>query len=399
VLVRQDCAISEPGKAAVIRVEDTRIALGHLAARYRSDFDLPVVVVAGSNGKTTTKEILGTVLKQKVPTTWSEASFNNDIGVPLSLMRIESAHRAAVLEAGTNHPGELAPLVRMIAPRYAVITSLGREHLEHFRTIEGVAEEEGWAAELLPKEGKLFINGDTPLLKSVLNRTPAASVTVGMQEHCAWRVADIKAEIRATVFNLQTENKAYAGSYRVPLLGLHQALNAALAIAFAAEMGLTKAEIQAGLAECKPARMRLQLWEGQGIRLLDDSYNANADSMIAALQTLRAFPCSGRRVAVLGDMAELGEESESAHMEVGRCAAELGVGQLFAVGSMARQMARGARAAGLHRVIEFPGVEAAKSAVRSFVKPGDVVLVKASRVMRLEQISEFLKGLENSRGN
>ncbi len=397
VLVSRGSDISGISETAVIEVNDTRAALGRLGAHYRADFSLPVIVVAGSNGKTTTKEIIASVLGQKGPVARSEASFNNDIGVPLSLLGLESSQKAGVFEAGTNHPGELAPLVRMIAPKYAVITSIGREHLEHFRTLEGVAREEGWAAELLPADGKLFINGDTGHLDSIGARTKACVVTVGAGEGCVWRVEEARSEVRTTTFNLQAPDRAYSGSYRVPLVGAHQAVNAAFAVALGAELGLGRTQIQAGLSECKPAKMRLQFWEGQGLRVLDDSYNANEDSMIAALRTLALFPCAGRRVAVLGDMAELGAGSESAHFEVGRCAAELGVGQLFAIGSMAGQMGRGARAAGLHRVLEFPGVEVATSAVRSFLKPGDVVLVKASRVMRLERITDALRGAETSR--
>ena len=147
---------------AVIAVEDTRQALGRLAARYRRDFSLPVLAIAGSNGKTTTKELVASVLEQKCPTLRSEASFNNDIGVPLTLLGLETAHRAAVVEAGTNHPGELAPLLKMISPLLGVLTSIGREHLEFFGDLAGVAQEEGWLAELLPAGGMLLADGDCP---------------------------------------------------------------------------------------------------------------------------------------------------------------------------------------------------------------------------------------------
>jgi UDP-N-acetylmuramoyl-tripeptide--D-alanyl-D-alanine ligase len=162
-------------------------------------------------------------------------------------------------------------------------------------------------------------------------------------------------------------------------------------VAIGAELGLSRSEEEQGLAECKPARMRLQMWEVNGVRVLDDAYNANADSMLVALRALQDMPCNGRRLAVLGDMAELGEYSEAAHEEVGRRAAELGVGQLFAVGKMAPVMARGARGAGLARVLEFADVEAAAVAVKQFVRDGDVLLLKASRATRLERIAERLR--------
>jgi UDP-N-acetylmuramoyl-tripeptide--D-alanyl-D-alanine ligase len=168
-------------------------------------------------------------------------------------------------------------------------------------------------------------------------------------------------------------------------------MNALLAMAAGAEMGLGRAEIERGLAECQPPKMRMQLWESNGVRVLDDAYNANADSMLAALQTLQDMPCKGRRVAVLGDMAELGAHSEEAHLEVGRRVAESGVGQLFAIGEMAALIAKAAREAGLSRVFEFRDVDSAASAIRTFVKAGDVVLLKASRVARLERVAEALR--------
>jgi UDP-N-acetylmuramoyl-tripeptide--D-alanyl-D-alanine ligase len=171
------------------------------------------------------------------------------------------------------------------------------------------------------------------------------------------------------------------------------------AIALGAELGLSRKEIERGLAECVPAKMRLQLYEASGVRVLDDAYNANADSMLAALQVLQELPCKGRRVAVLGDMAELGAHSESAHAEVGRLAAELGVEQLIAVGKMAGTMAQAARGAGLSRVIELADAEAAATAIKSFLKAGDTVLLKASRSSRLERIAQALKAGEAGKRN
>ncbi len=382
---------------AVIRVDDTRHALGRLAVAYRNDFALPVVAVGGSNGKTTTKNLIATVLRQKLTTLWSEASFNNDIGVPLTLLHLEKAHQAAVLEVGTNHPGELAPLVKMIQPRYGVITNVGREHLEFFGDLAGVAKEEGWLAELLPTDGKLFLNGDNEWTDGVARRTRATIVRVGLADGNDWRVRSLRVDKQGATFRVEAPVAELGGEYRVNLLGRHQVVNALFALALGAELGLDRAEMQRGLAACEPAKMRLQLWEFSGVRVLDDAYNANADSMLAALQVLQELPCKGRRVAVLGDMAELGAHSEAAHAEVGRRAAELGVGQLFAVGSMARVTAQAARAAGLNRVIELADVESAVAALKSFLKTGDVVLLKASRATRLERIGAALRGNVNGK--
>jgi UDP-N-acetylmuramoyl-tripeptide--D-alanyl-D-alanine ligase len=280
----------------------------------------------------------------------------------------------------------------MIQPKYAVITSIGREHLEFFGDVDGVADEEGWLAELLPADGKLFISGDSQWTRRIIERTRAAVVRAGFSDANDWRVQSPRVDEEGVTFWMQAPKVDFSGEYRINLLGRHQVLNAAYAIAVGAEMGLSRTEIERGLIECQPAKMRMQLWELNGVRLLDDCYNANADSMIAALQTLQELPCKGRRVAVLGDMAEQGMQCEAAHEDVGRQAAELGIGQLFTVGKMASVLARAARDAGLTRVIEFADVETATAALKSFMKSGDLILLKASRSARLERISEALKG-------
>lgn len=376
---------------AVIAVDDVRVALGQLATAYRKDFSLPVIAVGGSNGKTTTKELLASVLSQKLATLWSDASFNNDIGVPMSLLRLEKSHQAAVFEAGTNHPGELAPLVKMIQPKFGIITNIGREHLEFFGDVAGVAQEEGWLAELLPADGKLFVNGDSEWATFLAQRTRATVVRVGLNDKNDWRARKIRLDKSGVTFQVDAPDADLSGEYRINLLGRHQVTNALLSIAVGGELGLGHVEIRRGLTDCQPPKMRLQFWEANGVRVLDDAYNANADSTIAALETLCDLPLQGRRVAVLGDMGELGAHSEAAHAEVGRRAAELGIGQLFAVGKMSVATARAARDAGLMRVIEFADVEAAVNAVKNFLKPGDVVLLKASRAARLERMAEILK--------
>ena len=375
----------------LLAVKNVRAALGKLAAAYRRQFDLPVIAVAGSNGKTTVKELLASVLRQKFLTLWSEASFNNDIGVPMTLLRLGKTHQVAVLEVGTNHPGELAPLVEMVQPKYGIITNIGREHLEFFGDIAGVAQEEGALAELLPPDGKIFLDGDSEWVDKIVARTKAQVVRVGTGKNNDWRAKKIRLDKNGVTFQVESAKKDFDGEYRVNLLGRHQVFNTLFVIAVGGGLGLSRAEIQRGLVECQPAKMRLNFWEVNGVRVLDDCYNANADSAIAALETLCGLPLQGRRVAVLGDMAELGAHSESAHAEIGRRAAELEVGQLFAVGKMAAVVGQAARDAGLMRVFEFPGVEGALGAIKNFLKPGDVVLLKASRSSRLERIAEMLK--------
>jgi UDP-N-acetylmuramoyl-tripeptide--D-alanyl-D-alanine ligase len=375
----------------VILVDDCRRALGRLGAAYRREFELPLVVVGGSNGKTTTKELIASILRQRNATLWSEASFNNDVGVPLTLLRLERTHQAAVLEAGTNHPGELKPLLDMMLPRFGVVTNIGREHLEFFHDLVGVVREEGFIAECLPKDGVLFLNGDNPWSEILARRTRARVVFAGHDRGHDCAASDVRVDENGSVFTIDCRYPGLSGEYRIKLLGRHQVVNALLAFAVGAEMGLNREQIQRGLLVCEPAKMRLQMSNPGGIRVLDDCYNANADSMLAALQTLRELPCAGRRVAVLGDMAELGDCSHAAHFEVGWRAASSRLDHLFAIGRRGCEIAAAARARGLKSVVEIDEVERAALAVKEFARPGDVVLVKASRSMRLERITEALR--------
>jgi UDP-N-acetylmuramoyl-tripeptide--D-alanyl-D-alanine ligase len=391
VVVDKSWAGAAQHNAPTLVVNNVRAALGKLAAAHRNGFSLPVVCVAGSNGKTTVKELLASVLHQKLSTLWSEASFNNDIGVPLTLLRLEKSHQAAVVEAGTNHPGELVPLVKLVQPNIGVLTNIGREHLEFFGDLAGVAKEEGALAELLPADGILFLNGDDEWSEKIASRTKAKVVRVGVGGENDWRARKIRLDKNGATFHVECAKKDFAGEYRVNLLGKHQATNALFAIAVSEELGVGRPAIRDGLAQCSPPKMRLNFWEAGGVRVLEDCYNANADSSLAALETLCGLPLQGRRVEVLGDMAELGATSESAHREIGKRAAELEIGQLFAVGKMAPVIGQAARDAGLARVFEFADVEGAMKAVKTFLKLGDVVLFKASRATRLERIAETLK--------
>jgi len=373
-----------------ILVKDTRSALGQLAGAYRRSFEPCVIAVGGSNGKTSTKDLICAVLSQRFATLGSEASFNNDIGVPLTLLRLEREHQAAVFEVGTNHPGELEPLVRIVEPQIGVITSIGREHLEFFGDMAGVCEEEGMLAELLPADGTLYFGADNEWGKEILCRTQATVVRVGFSDGCDWRASDLRLSLKGVSFRVEAPVDGYSARYQVRLLGRHHAVNAMFAIAIGAQLGLTRDEIQQGLERATAPPRRMELRSFGAVRVLDDCYNANADSVGAALRALAELPCKGNRVAVLGDMAELGEHAESAHAEAGRLAAELNLGQLLVIGEMGPVTAAAARQAGLHRVLEFGKMEALSDALQKLVRPGDLVLLKASRRMRLERVAEAL---------
>ncbi len=392
VLVQEDRVPTECDGVGVIAVDDPRRALGRLAARYREDFILPLIAVGGSNGKTTVKELLTSVLRQQFRTLSSKASFNNDVGVPITLLELDSTHEVGVLEVGTNHPGELAPLVRMVKPRHGIITSIGREHLEFFGDLDGVVAEEGSLAEALPAGGSLYVNGDCPEMDGIERRTRARVIRVGSSDSSQWRVQKFQMHKTGVSFHVDAPDAAFGGDYSLNLLGRHQAVNALFAAAVGMELGLSRAALQRGLTDCSSPAMRLQLRAGHDCLVLDDSYNANEDSMRAAIRTLMDLPGEGDRVAVLGDMAELGQHTAAAHQAVGRCAAESGVASLYAVGRMAAVTAEGARQAGMDEVFEFDGVEQAGEALLDRVGSGAIVLVKGSRSCRLERLIEMLVG-------
>ncbi|MGB0582758.1 MAG: UDP-N-acetylmuramoyl-tripeptide--D-alanyl-D-alanine ligase [Limisphaerales bacterium] len=378
-------------ETGVVEVGDTRKALGRIAAAHRAEFNIPVVAVGGSNGKTTTKELIAAVLREMGDIVWSEASFNNDIGVPLTLARLDDEHQAIVQEVGTNHPGEMSALLELVKPHFGVITSIGREHLEHFGDLEGVIKEEGTLAEVLPKDGVLFVDGDGPFASRLAALTNARVVRVGSEAGNDYRFTDVRMTFAGMKFSVSGPN-GLEEEFQTPLLGRHQACNATLALAVGTELGLTSEQSRRALANCTPPRGRLHLWEENGVHIVDDSYNANADSMCAAIDTLSELPVTGRRIAVLGNMAELGEHAEAAHREIGAHAASKGIDMLFTVGGLGYCYAGAARDAGMKVVSEFDETAEAVASLRRVLRPGDAVLIKASRSAALERIAEALRG-------
>ena len=374
-----------------IEVKETRQALRLLASHYRNDFDIPIIAVGGSNGKTTTKDILARILEQRFPTLSSEASFNNEIGVPLTLLRLRHEHKVAVVEVGTNYPGEMQSLLSLVQPRFGIITNIGSEHLEFFGDLEGVLLEEGFLAELLPEDGCLFVDGDIEDLVKLRKRCRTTVVTVGESDQSDWFLPRIEPSDDGVVFELISPKGDWDGVYSVNLLGRHNARNAALAIAVAAEMGLSQEELIQGLKGCRAASMRMQLQTLGGVTVINDAYNSNPDSLQAALEALQAFPVKGKVIAVLGDMAELGEASKNAHIEAGLLVAKLGLNGLIAVGQWADEMGRAARANGMKNVAVFEDPTLAGKALASKLNPGDLLLIKGSRSVKLERIIEEVR--------
>jgi UDP-N-acetylmuramoyl-tripeptide--D-alanyl-D-alanine ligase len=379
------------GESPRLVVADPRQALGRMAARYREDFTQPVVAVAGSNGKTTTKDLIATILNGCFETLSSPASYNNDVGVPLTLLSLEDRHLAAVLEMGTNHPGELAPLVRMAQPQVGVLTHLGEEHLEFFGSLAGVIEEEGWLAELLAPDGVLVLPGDPDWSRVVQARTRARVVRVGEGPDNDWQLIQRGLDRQGSTFYVRAPREEWCGEYRLNLLGGHQVANGMLAAAAAAEFGLNREEIGRGMAQCQPARWRMCRWQWEGVEVIEDCYNANLDSTLAAVEALRDFPCVGRRVVVLGGMAELGSHTGTAHRAVGKRIAAMGVDRLLTVGDAAAISAEAASDAGMEQVMAVDALSTAAANLRAFLRPGDCVLIKGSRAARLERLGALLR--------
>ncbi len=391
ILVERSADLSDVAKkCAVVYVNNTRKAFGDIARRYRKDFDIPVIAVCGSNGKSTTKELIASVLSSRFKVHKSPGSFNNDIGVPITLLGLEQGHQVAVIEVGTNHPGELKPLIEMINPLYGAIPGIGQEHLGYFGTMEAVVEEEGTLAEFLPLNGKLFICPNNDWAKSILDRSRAPVITVGLGGTPIWRASVLKSDLKKMSFFVQSPMHGFDGEYELKLIGQHQVTNALIAIAIGAEFKLTSKEVRQGLKNACPPAMRMQIQKWRNVNIINDAYNANPDSVAAALKTLSQIECGSKKIAVLGTMAELGNYTEQAHKEVGELAARLGIDRLIAVGEFANLMADAATRSGLNFVDVSIDAQSAAQCLKSLCCDGDVVLIKASRSAKLEKILEYL---------
>ena len=368
----------------VIRVVDTREALGRLAAHWRGRFRIPLVGVTGSTGKTTVKEMTAAVLRGVGPTLATEGNLNNDIGVPLTLARLGPEHRFAVVEMGANHPGEIAGLCAIARPRVGVVTHCAPAHLEGFGSVEGVARAKGELFAALPADGTAVVNADDAYA-GLWIRTSAAGrrLTFGLEA-----VADVTGrwEPRDTGSQVHLVTPAGEADLRLALPGRHNVMNALAAAAVALALDVPLDAVVRGLESVRPVRGRLQVREARGLRVLDDTYNANPGSVAAALAVLATSP--GRRWLVLGDMGELGAESAELHRRMGRLAREAGVDRLWTLGALAALAAESFGEGGR----SFPSHAALAEALRTEAGPPATILVKGSRSMTMERVVEALVG-------
>ncbi|MEA2709413.1 MAG: UDP-N-acetylmuramoyl-tripeptide--D-alanyl-D-alanine ligase [Phycisphaerales bacterium] len=388
--------VEEPVKVVLpnlhlIAVESTRAAMGKLATYVRRQLQSRVIAVAGSNGKTTTKNLIDAVLRPSLKGSISPKSFNNDIGVPLAIFPADPSQDYLVLEVGTNHHGEVKLLSEMALPDMAVITNVGAEHLEGLDDLDGVRREEASIVTGLNPKGCLIVNGDDAPLVSLVSRYSGQIIKFGLNAQGNDLFAtDIECDHTGVHFHLNGNTRR---RWFVPLLGRHSACNALAAIAVGKKMNIPEDAMIESLAHAHTPDMRLQLSKVNGVTVLNDAYNANPNSTRAAIETLVALPASGRRVAVLGDMLELGKQSDQYHREAGVLAANSKLDLLICVGKKAQLIASSAKAAGMEapRIVTYPDATTAARGVTRRVRGSDLILLKGSRSVGLEAVARAIE--------
>ncbi|MFN0125648.1 MAG: UDP-N-acetylmuramoyl-tripeptide--D-alanyl-D-alanine ligase [Verrucomicrobiales bacterium] len=372
----------------LVRVDDTLVALQRLATMYRASLSPFLAIgVTGSNGKTSTKDLLAGVLAQSYAVHATRGNLNNHIGVPLTVLGIEPHHTAGIFEMGMNHFGEIAPLAAIAQPRVAVITNIGTAHIEFLGSREGIALEKGRLIEAIPADGFVVLNADDDMTPSLAARSAAPVITAGLTA----------GQVRAQAIHGSSFELALPGHpplrTELTVPGRHMIGNALLAAAVAWRLGLPPDDIRHGLQTSRLHAGRLQFRETGGLRFLDDSYNANPDSMAAALRTLADQPVAGRRIAVLGGMGELGSHAAEGHRAVGRAAADTRVDFLLTVGDDDSRLIHHAFAQA-EQSHHCASAQEAAAWLRSHASPADLILLKGSRSAAMERVLAVLSAAE-----
>lgn len=380
----------------LIGVKDPLYAFQRLASHHRMRFAIPVVAITGSNGKTTTKEMVAAVLAQRWRTLKTEGNLNNRIGVPQTLFSLTPRHEAAVIEMGVDQRGQTTRLCEIARPTAGIITNIGPDHLEFFGSMEGSAQAKAELLDVLPADGAVVLNADDAYFDYLASRARCRVVSFGDSPKADVRaLASRDGSGDSSTFGLTLPGRARPVAVTLKTHGRHNIQNALAAAAVGYVLGLSGSAIAEGLARFRPAAMRSQIIRSHGLRIINDCYNANPASMQAALQLLAQLGGQQRTIAVLGDMLELGPEARSLHRGVGAFIAGQGIGWLVACGTLGRELAQGARTAGManDRIVEVPDAAAAGAVLKDTVRQGDVILVKASRGMRMEQVIDTLTGM------
>jgi UDP-N-acetylmuramoyl-tripeptide--D-alanyl-D-alanine ligase len=372
-------------KENLIIVEETLPALQQIGHAIRRRWGRPVIAITGSNGKTTTKELVAAVLAQARLVHKTSGNLNNHIGVPLTLAELNYGHDLAVVEMGTNHFGEIARLCEIAEPNFGLVTNIAHAHIEFFKDLEGVAKAKGELLEYLrARDGIVFLNADDPRLQAVLPSGMKA-ITYGVD-----RPAQVQGKIVGVDENGCVTMRWHDQSIRLAIPGTHNAINALAAIAVGEHLGVAPEEIRLALENTQPMAKRMQILRQGELTIINDAYNANPESMRAALEFLAAMPVGehGRRVAILGDMLELGEAAPNAHHEIGVLTATLPIHAVFAYGPHMKHLVQAIGEALWAEHFDDKS-KLCKEANRS-LRPGDVILVKGSRGMAMEEVIEKL---------
>ncbi|HWR43278.1 UDP-N-acetylmuramoyl-tripeptide--D-alanyl-D-alanine ligase [Sporomusa sp.] len=379
---------SVPANVAVIEVKDTLAALQALARFHRKRYQIPVIGVTGSNGKTTTKDMLAAVLSSRFNVLKTEANFNNEIGLPLTLLKLESVHEAAVVEMGMRARGEIHELTEIALPTVGVVTNVGETHMEILGSVENIAAAKAELVEAIAHDDLIVLNADDPHVRAMQEKAHGRVVFYGLNPEAFVRAENISTGENGeltTTFDCCSPR----GSFPVILhtMGIHNVYNALAAIAVGWELGLRPGEIKDGISSFIPGAMRQEVKRYGEYTVINDVYNASPLSMAAALKTLSDIS-KGRKIAVLGDMLELGEAAVEAHRRIGQLAAEQGIDIVLTVGQLSQHIVDAAYEHGVKTTRAFTGHQEAIEALRCLMKPGDYILLKGSRGMKMETMLE-----------
>lgn len=384
VLVSRDVL---PLDAAVIHVSDTLAAYQALARFHRNRFQIPVLAVTGSNGKTTTKDLLAAMLNGKLRVLKTEANYNNEIGLPLTLLQMETHHQAAVVEMGMRGFGQIAQLASIACPSIGIVTNVGETHMELLGSMENIALAKSELIQSLPPNSTAILNADDSRVRAMARLAKGRVILFGWDKEAHVRAADISSNGDGTAFTCYFQGQYTR--FELPLAGRHNVANALAAIAASLELGLTVDEIKRGLATFKSSSMRLAIARCGSYTVINDTYNASPASVQAALNTLKEV-AAGRCIAVFGDMLELGEISRNSHEAIGRQMAALGIEAVVTLGEMAQCTARTASQEGCPVVKSCFTHEEAAEALKKILKSGDTILFKGSRGMKIEKVMEYM---------
>lgn len=378
-----------PANAVIIEVEDPETALQQLSKAYRDSLSLKVVAITGSNGKTTTKDMIASVLGVKAKVQKTKGNYNNHLGVPLTLLDLEEDTDISIVEMGMSARGEIRFLTKLASPDFAVVTNIGESHMQELGSRHGISEAKLEIAEGLDASGTLFLCGDEPLLTRHLDE-PRVYATKTFGRSTSNDLYSTAEEMKTTGTSFHVNG--YEGKFQMPVLGQHNVSNALAAISIAKELGYTESEIQEGLAAIELTPMRMQLVNGKrGVTILNDAYNASATSMKAAIAFLAAFPLeNGRKIAVLADALELGDQEKEMHLDVGRSIPMDEVDMVVTFGELGAWIAKGAAEQASECVHHFADKAAAQSFLEETVESGDFLLIKGSRGMKVEETIQFL---------